>query len=242
MGDTLVLCYHAVSETFPAPLSVRPWALRNQLEFLHRRGYRGVTFSEAVEASSRSKRVAVTFDDAFASVEELGRPILDDLGWPATVFAVSGFAAEGRLLSWPGADHWAATDHAHEMRSLDWARLRGLAGAGWEIGSHTVTHPQLTAIDDGSLARELAQSRHDVGAALGHDCTSLAYPYGDVDRRVVAAAEAAGYRTAAALPPRWLRNTPLEYPRAGIFHDDDLRRFRLKVSPGVRRVRRVVGR
>ena len=242
MADTLVLCYHAVSETFPADLSVRPEALHAQLALLQRAGYHGVTFTEAVEQRSSSKRVAVTFDDAFASVETLGKPILDDLGWPATIFAVSGFADEGRPLSWWGTDQWAATQYADEMRSLDWGRLRAIAATGWEIGSHTVTHPLLTKVDDTTLWRELTASRTAVAEAMGTECASIAYPYGDVDSRVVAAARAAGYRAAGALPPRWLRLTPFEYPRAGIYHGDDLSRFRMKVSPAVRRARRALGR
>jgi peptidoglycan/xylan/chitin deacetylase (PgdA/CDA1 family) len=242
MADTLVLCYHAVSETFPADLSVTPGALREQLGALQRRGYRGITFTEAVEGRPAGKRVAVTFDDAFASVEELGKPILDELGWPATVFAVAGFAATGKDLYWAGVDQWAATEHAPEMRSLDWSRLRALSDAGWEIGSHTTTHPHLTTLADADLDRELASSREAVEDALRTPCPSIAYPYGDTDARVVEATRRAGYRTAAALPHRWLKDTPLEFPRVGVYHGDDLRRFRLKVSPATRSLRRLTGR
>jgi peptidoglycan/xylan/chitin deacetylase (PgdA/CDA1 family) len=242
VNDTLVLCYHAVSDTFPADLSVRPQVLADQLGLLRRRGYRGVTFTEAVEGHDRGKRVAVTFDDAFASVQERAKPILDALGWPATVFAVSDFAAEGRPISWDGTGQWAATEHRDEMRSLDWQRLRALAAAGWEVGSHTVTHPRLTTLDDDALARELAGSREALEAAMEAPCPAVAYPYGDADARVVEAAGRAGYRTGAALPPTWTPDNALDWPRAGIYHGDDLRRFRLKVSPRVRRLRRVVGR
>ena len=242
MHDTLVLCYHAVSETFPADLSVRPGALHDQLTILQRRGYRGVTFTEAVEGEHRGRRVAVTFDDAFASVESRAKPILDSLGWPGTVFAVTDFAAEGRPITWVGTDQWAASDHADEMRSLDWNRLRALAAAGWEVGSHTASHPHLTALDDAALEAELTGSREAVQAAMGNGCPSIAYPYGDADARVVAAAGRAGYRAGAALPPTWTADDPLDWPRAGIYHGDDLRRYKLKISPQVRRIRRALGR
>jgi peptidoglycan/xylan/chitin deacetylase (PgdA/CDA1 family) len=240
--DTLVLCYHAVSETFPATLSVTPDALHDQLHHLRTRGYRGVTFTEAAAKDQTGKRVAVTFDDAFASVEELGKPILDALGWPATIFAVSDFAADGRPIAWDGTDQWAATEHAPEMRSLDWTRLKALQDKGWEIGSHTATHPHLTRVDDETLDRELTSSRAAVQEALQIEDPSLAYPYGDVDARVVDAARRAGYTYAAALPARWTHESPLDYPRAGIYHGDDLRRFRLKASPWVRNLRRVLAR
>ncbi len=241
MADTLILCYHAVSERWPADLSLPPDALGQQLAALERRGYRGVTFTEAVLQRGAGRRVAVTFDDAFASVATLALPILDGLGWPASVFAVSGYAASGRPLSWPGVEHWAATEHAAELASLAWPQLRELAARGWEIGSHSVTHPKLTQLPDAALDAELTTSRAAVAEALGHECPSLAYPYGDIDARVVAAARRAGYRTGAALPERWHAAHPLEFPRVGVYRPDDLRRFRVK-SARLTRAARVLAK
>lgn len=242
MADTLILCYHAVSDRWTADLSVPPGALADQLAGLAHRGYRGVTFTEAVLQPGTGRRVAVTFDDAFASVATLALPLLDGLGWPATVFAVSGFADAGRPLSWPGVEHWAATEHAAELASLAWPQLRGLAAKGWEIGSHTATHPKLTQLGDAELDAELATSRAAVGEALGHDCPSLAYPYGDVDARVVAAARRAGYRAAAALPGRRHAERRLEFPRVGIYRLDDSRRVRVKTAHLTRAARRLAER
>jgi len=241
-ADTLVLCYHAFSDRWPADLSVRPAAFAQQLETLRARGYRGVTFTEAVQQPAAGRRVAVTFDDAFETVLTLGKPILDRLGWPGTVFAVSSFAEEGGPLRWDGIDHWERSEHAPELQGLEWERLRGLAGDGWEVGSHTRTHPHLTRLDDEALARELRESREEVEAALQRPCPSVAYPYGDADERVVAAARAAGYAVAAGLPGRWDDPEPLHWPRAGVYHPDDLRRFRVKVNPQIRRLRRLLNR
>ena len=243
MADTLVLCYHAVSPGWPADLSVTPDAFAAQLEELHRRGYGGITFTEAVETRSRARRVAVTFDDAFASVVTLARPVLDALAWPATIYAVTGFAdAGGEPLAWDGIDHWRHTSDAAELASLGWPALAALRDAGWEVGSHTVTQPRLTGLAEDRLQCELTDSRAAVAAALGTDCPSIAYPYGDVDARVVAAARRAGYRTGAALPARWHAPRPLEHPRVGVYHPDDLRRFRVKTAPAVRATRQALKR
>ena len=74
---------------------------------------------------------------------------------------------------------------------------------------------------------------------MGRDCESLAYPYGAVDRRVVAAAERAGYSHAVTLPRGLHRPEPLHWPRVGIYHvDGEARwRWRMKVSPLARRIR-----
>ena len=70
------------------------------------------------------------------------------------------------------------------------------------------------------------------------DCAALAYPYGDVDARVLAATARAGYRAAAALPERWLgKRSTLEWPRIGIHHVDRGLRYRLKISPAIRSAR-----
>jgi peptidoglycan/xylan/chitin deacetylase (PgdA/CDA1 family) len=240
--DTLVLCYHAVSERWPADLSVRPAELARQLGYLRDRGYRSVTFEDAVRGPHQGRRVAITFDDAYTSVKALAKPILDRLNWVATVFAVSSFASTGGRLRWDGIAHWETTEHARELEGLDWDGLRELGDAGWEVGSHTVRHPRLTRLDDTALDRELTDSRAAVEDALQRPCPSIAYPYGDCDERVIAAAARAGYRAGAALPPRWDEPRPLAWPRAGVYHPDDFRRFRLKASPRVRRMRQLLHR
>lgn len=219
-----------------------PAVLDAQVTKLLAEGYEGCTFTDAVQGAGSGRRLAVTFDDAFASVLELGKPILDRLGVPGTVFAVTSFASGGRPLEWDGIGQWKGGRFDDELRSLDWEALRGMAADGWEIGSHTVDHPRLTRCDDTALAQQLAESRAVVERELGRPCTSVAYPYGDTDARVEAAAVRAGYVTGAALPARWHAPRPLGFPRVGVYHGDDDRRFTIKVSQTVRRVRGLLRR
>jgi peptidoglycan/xylan/chitin deacetylase (PgdA/CDA1 family) len=237
MADVLVLCYHALSERFPAALSVTPEAFERQLGLLARAGYRGATFEDAIQASS-GRVAAVTFDDAYLTVLTLAKPILDDLGWPASVYAPAAYLdTPERPLKWPGIEQWHGGEHEHELVPMSWDQLGELAGVGWEIGSHTRTHPHLTELDDAALRQELTESKATVEEKLGRPCPTLAYPYGDYDERVVAAAGAAGYSAAGTLPARLHAARPLAWPRVGIYHTDDERRFRLKVSRTMRRLR-----
>ena len=237
MTDTLILCYHGVSEDWAASISLPPRRLRDQLAHLLRRGYVPTTFTEAVLRPPARRTLAVTFDDAYRSVLELAAPVLDALAIPGTVYVPSDFAGQDGPMAWPGIEQWLGGPHEHELLPLGWAELAQLAQTGWEVGSHTRTHPRLTKLADDALAAELAQSRATVERELGRPCRSIAYPYGDMDRRVVAAARAAGYEAGGAIgstrPP-----SRLDWPRVGVYHRDDRRRFALKASPLVRRVRR----
>lgn len=234
MSDSLALCYHALSEDWPAALATTPKRFAAQLRLLERRGYRGVTFSELV-AGGEEKRAAITFDDAYRSVGLLAKPILDRFGFAGTVFVPTDFPGQDGPMGWPGIDVWRGTAHEAELVPHTWEELRDLAGEGWEIGSHTRSHPHLTQLDDATLATELRESKERCMERIGRPCRSIAYPYGDWDARVAEAAARAGYEAGATLSLHPTR--PLEWPRVGVYSIDAGWRFRLKVSPTLRRLR-----
>jgi peptidoglycan/xylan/chitin deacetylase (PgdA/CDA1 family) len=227
-GDVLVLCYHGVSSSWEDALAVTPEQLREQLTLLADRGYRGIRFDEVLTTRER-RAVAVTFDDAYRSVLDLAAPILDDVGMPGTVFAPTAYIGDERPMAWPGIDTFASGPHAHELLPASWDDLRALAVAGWEIGSHTHTHPRLVDVDDATLDTELRSSREQIAAEIGAPCTTIAYPYGSWDRRVAAAAGRAGYAVAGVLDRHASRPTPMAWPRVGVYRGDSLTRFKVKV-------------
>jgi peptidoglycan/xylan/chitin deacetylase (PgdA/CDA1 family) len=237
MTDVVVLCYHALSPTWNAAMSTTPERFERQIATLVRHGYRGVTFAEAVGAASGARMMAITFDDAYRSVLELAQPILERYGVVASVFAPTDFIGSERPMRWPGIERWHGGPHERELTPMSWAELRGLVTTGWEVGSHTASHPHLTQLEPAALADELVRSKAACEQQLASPCTSIAYPYGDVDRSVVAAAARAGYSAGAALPARTDSRDALRWPRIGIYRVDDDLRFRLKVSPLVRRLR-----
>jgi peptidoglycan/xylan/chitin deacetylase (PgdA/CDA1 family) len=202
------------------------------------RGYRCVTFAEAVAAAPDERVVAITFDDAYRSVRDRALPLLERIGVRATVFAVSDYAETGTDVQVALGD-WAGTPHEGELRSMPWDELKALADDhGWEIGSHTRSHPMLTRLTDDELAAELRESRAACEAGTGRACRSLAYPFGDFDSRVARAAAEAGYEQAATLFGGEPANpSPLEWPRVAINRAHGVRAFRLKTARRVRRAR-----
>jgi peptidoglycan/xylan/chitin deacetylase (PgdA/CDA1 family) len=236
VSDIVVLCYHATTPAWPSELSVPPESLARQVRMLLERRYKPVRFADLLDPGAPRRRVAVTFDDAYRSTYELAWPALRELGVPATVYAPTNFVGADGPMSWPGIADDAAGPHADELRCMTWDQLGELQQAGWEIGSHTCSHPHLSQCDDDSLERELVVSRETIAQRLG-SCTTIASPYGDVDGRVMSAARRAGYQLAAALPAHVRRPVPLAWPRLGIYPQDDDWRFRLKVSRVVRALR-----
>jgi peptidoglycan/xylan/chitin deacetylase (PgdA/CDA1 family) len=85
---------------------------------------------------------------------------------------------------------------------MSWDELREHADRGITIGSHSVSHAHLTRLSDTELRRELEESKGELEIELARPCHDLAYPYGEHDERVRAAARAAGYDRAYALRGR----------------------------------------
>ena len=237
--DTLVLCYHAVSPDWPIGLAVEPEQLDRQVSWLLDQGYVPATFHQAVTNPPAARAFSVTFDDGWRSVLEHGLPVLSRLGVPATVFVSTSFVdTSEKPLIGPDLLEWLDGPHRDELFCLSWPQLSELAGAGWEIGSHTMTHPWLTQVDDERLARELRGSKARCEEMLGTPCRTLAYPKGNFDDRVERAAAEAGYEAAATLPRRFPTPRPLAWPRVSVQRGDSLLVFGAKVSRGLRLLRR----
>jgi peptidoglycan/xylan/chitin deacetylase (PgdA/CDA1 family) len=222
----LVLCYHSVSPDWGHALSVTPAAFREQVARLARSGVPPIS-AEALAAGAR-RGLHVTFDDAYRDV--LGVvPLLEQLGLPATVFASTGFADEGRTLAVPElADE--ATSHPDLLATMTWDQLRELAERGVEIGSHTVSHPHLTRLTDGELDQELGEAKARIEDELERPARLLAYPYGEHDARVHAAVRRAGYAAAFAQWPGSSLRNPYALPRVSFYRGESLRRAMLKTT------------
>jgi peptidoglycan/xylan/chitin deacetylase (PgdA/CDA1 family) len=228
----LVLCYHAVSDSWDDPLAVSAGALERQVEGVLARGYRPVDAAQAV--TGRGSLVHVTFDDAFRSVAA-ALPSLERLNVPATVFACPGFSDGECVFDVPELA-WQLPQNSEHLATMSWAELRDLVDRGVEVGSHTVTHPHLPKLDDRELHRELRESRERLEDELAVPCRFLAYPFGDEDERVHAAARSSGYEAAFALPGKQASGNRYAVPRVGIWRTDGLGKVVLKTSAAGRRL------
>jgi peptidoglycan/xylan/chitin deacetylase (PgdA/CDA1 family) len=229
-----VLCYHAVSDGWPDPLAVSPRAFERQIRFVLRRGFDPLTAEEAITGRPG---VHVTFDDAYRNVLP-ALDLLERLGVRATVFACSAFAETGRPLLIPELRE-RASGFERELETMDWESLRALGERGFEVGSHTITHPHLPRLSDSELRRELRESRARISEELGRPCRFVAYPFGESDERVQRAAAEAGYTGGFALRPD-RRSHAYAVARVDIYRRDGAVRFLLKTSSLHRHLRGVL--
>lgn len=137
----------------------------------------------ATTSLTAAPRVTFTFDDGLQSAVTLAKKTLTDNGITnATAYIITG------CIGKTAANHCVAADD--NATYMTWAQVAELKAAGWNIGSHTVTHPLLTTVTNAQLKEELAGSKTAL-AAQGYDAVDLAVPYGDYNNAVLA--EAAKY-------------------------------------------------
>lgn len=188
-GPVPILMYHVVSAPPPGVPYAELWTprerFRDTLALLVREGYRGVTLDQAWSAwhggpGLPRKPVVVSFDDGYLSHVTHAKPALRAVGWPGVL------NVEGKNIG-PGG--------------LTRRQVRTLISAGWEIDAHSLTHPDLTTLDDAALRREVAGSRALLQREFGVPVHAFCYPAGRHDARVDAAVRAAGYRAATTVEP-----------------------------------------
>ena len=193
------LMYHSVSAV-GGPLSdlaVPRDRLAEQLGALTAAGYRLVGLSDALdrlERGSTEKVLAVTFDDGYHDFLTAGVPVLTELGAGATLYASVGHL--GERAGWLG--RWAP-DFG---RLLTWGELAEVAGAGIEIGNHSLLHHPLDVLPSAELREETGRSREELEQRLQQRVRSFAYPHGYNGARVRAAVLAAGHDNATEVGRR----------------------------------------
>jgi peptidoglycan/xylan/chitin deacetylase (PgdA/CDA1 family) len=232
------LCYHSIAAEGPRYLTISADLFERQLALLRRNGIASGDLRSLAAAAAGDLDGAtafLTFDDGFRDNFETALPLLREYGFDAFVFVLPPLVDNGGALGWAEV----AADlrrHPLTMRSVTWAMLEEMNEGGFEVGSHTLTHPHLPELDDDALREELWESRVRIKQRLG-GCDTLAYPFGEWSERVAAAAAECGYSYAFSLPTKTgqRRAGAHSIPRINVDYRDRERRFEAKLSaPGKR--------
>ncbi|MEA2476652.1 MAG: hypothetical protein QOC87_851 [Actinomycetota bacterium] len=208
--DPLIIALHGIEyipvRYDPQRLFVAPSTLRWLVERLNDWGYEFVRFSDMARAVARDGghgRVALTFDDGYRNNLYELVPILHATEAVATVFPVTG---------WLGKVHPDAPNRPILTRD----ELRILHAEGVEIGSHTVTHRDLSTADPTEATWELKTSREILAEIIESPINTLAYPFGNATKETVALCRDLGFVAACRTSGRGSWNDPLDLPRQDV--------------------------
>lgn len=188
-----ILMFHEVLPDGTTPLpryAVTQSMLRAILRDFTRRGYRPGTLDDVVPGRARGfrgKRLVLTFDDGTRDFLDYALPVLEEFGFRATLFIVTGYI--GRRRSWKTPSGEALP----EVPLMTADELRSLRARGYTIGSHTVTHRSLPSATPDEAAVELRGSSDALSDLLGEEVRWFAYPYTSATARSKEEVRRAGY-------------------------------------------------
>ncbi len=188
-----VLTYHRFGDNCDSPLCMPAEVFEAQMRYLKANGYHSVTPEELLaflqyRRPLPKKSVWITMDDGYRSTYHVAYPILKKYGFTATLFIYTDFVGVSRL-------------------AVTWPQLKEMQTNGFSIGSHTITHSDLTkprpeesdADFIKRVRRELEESKRIIDKKLQQHTFVLAYPFGYYDRRAINLAQEAGYSLAASV-------------------------------------------
>lgn len=218
----VALLFHAISISRNTHLShFSPGSFLQFARRLNSEGFSTPTLREATMTPTQDKlRAVLTFDDGFENFYSIALPILESNGIKATVFPIAGFIGK--------ASQWDVLPRQLHMNA---AQIREVAGRGHEIGSHTLTHPNLTFLNDPDLVMELRDSKRLLEDLTGKPVTSLSFPFGCWNARIWRKALELGY-TQATCYRHHSRIIDGLIPVRGVYSFDSVDDVFQKMEPG----------
>lgn len=183
-----ILCYHQLAERCESALCMTTTLFEAQMRALKEKGYRVVSLADLADflgyrRALPPKSVVINLDDGYRSTYDIAYPILKKYGFKAGLFIYTDFiGASANALSW---------DQLQEMKA-----------DGFEVGSHSLSHCDLTKKRAGEdeeqyierIRRELFRSKEIIDKKLNQNTTYFAFPYGAYNHRILGLCEEAGYK------------------------------------------------
>jgi len=188
--------YHSISYTSGDRFAVTPEQFAAEMQFLAAQRFEVVSFEEGYRrlssADALARTIVLTFDDGHRDFLTHAAPVLQQHGFIATLFVVTGRLGE--------TASWTSAGKTRDLLSR--VELCELKSRGFHLGSHTVTHSDLRTLDSAALECELTESRATI-AEMGETFVPFAYPGGLFTQRERDAVKRAGYDCAVIVGGRW---------------------------------------
>jgi peptidoglycan/xylan/chitin deacetylase (PgdA/CDA1 family) len=223
---SVILGYHGISRSRRrhdlSLLLTPPSKFRTQLESLLEAGFEFVTAAQLARLAGGGEPppgyAAITFDDGMRNNRTVALPILQSYGIPATVYISIDLIG--------GVSPWVDPDGDNRM--LCTGEIQELAGAGWELGAHTMTHPDLSTLAYEACRREIEESKIALEEIGQVSVETFAYPFGRYDEQTIAAVRDSGLSAAVTTGSGiW---EPYELTRAMVGALDPTPIFMLKLA------------
>ncbi|PIP21498.1 MAG: polysaccharide deacetylase [Candidatus Nealsonbacteria bacterium CG23_combo_of_CG06-09_8_20_14_all_40_13] len=182
-----ILMYHYIrnfqdpNDKIGTDLSVSPDNFNQQMAYLAKQGWQTVSLEDLANyfesgKTINPKSVIITFDDGYADAYQNALPLLEKYKFKATFFIITGKVEKPGYLSW--------------------SQIAELAKAGMEIGSHSVSHLDLSKLDTDKARVEIYNSKITLEEKLNLKITAFCYPSGAFDDETIQLVKNAGYQTA----------------------------------------------
>ena len=235
-----ILMYHMVREAIAGSrynkLRVAPDLFEQQVIWLRRNGWRFVTVSQLAAKPRSDKTVAITFDDGYRDNLLQALPILKRHDACMTLYLV---ADRDDAPDWPAQRKAAraGSDLSGEARLSDDEVREMLASGRVELGAHSMTHADLTKIDDSRRQIELCESKIRLERLFGVPVHSFCYPFGLFTTKDPQLLRDCGYTTAVTTEPGIVspdQDDPMHWPRVKVSGTEGMFAFRLRMRTGRR--------
>jgi peptidoglycan/xylan/chitin deacetylase (PgdA/CDA1 family) len=167
-----ILVFHRVTDAVPPDgLTVATAYFRAFCRKLERE-FKVVSLAEIFRLVNQGeplppRTLAITFDDSYQECLSAAH-ILADHRLPACFFLPTSYIESQRPFD---------PEYPH-LTNLNWGEVREIVRLGHEIGSHTVTHPNMTEVSGDEARHELTESKKVLEDRLGQPVRWFAYPFG----------------------------------------------------------------
>ncbi len=221
-----VLNYHKIDKKRELGITVvNPRQFEKQIDYFVRKGYQFVTLSELFYTKAE-KTIAITFDDAYQNIFQYAYPILKKYNIPATLFIITDFIG--------AENNWDVNLGGITYMHLSEDEIKQLIQAGWEIGSHSISHRYLLNVSLAELESEIGTSKKKLEATFDKTVTFFAPPFGKMDARLLAICKKYNYLGVCGFYPTRLfqdKNSDMIIPRLGVYAGERMSCVARKVSP-----------
>jgi peptidoglycan/xylan/chitin deacetylase (PgdA/CDA1 family) len=217
--------YHdiAIDRVSASRLAVPVDVFAAQLRYLHSEGFETLTASAVAAALATGvqlpeRAVVITYDDGFANLHERAFPLLNYYHFTATVYVTTEWIQDSK----------SAHSSPRPGRMLSWQQIHDLADAGFEIGAHSCSHPQLDQLPRQYLEAEVQVSKAILENELQRPISGMAYPFGYSSTEVRRTVQRLGYEYACIVGNR-LIDSPVDLfalPRLTIKRGTSPKHFR----------------